>query len=272
MKLSSLFSKEKNIRKQDYKRNNLPATPRQKFFDCITNRYRELFKLNVLITLFMIPMFVWVPMNILILLAASSVSNAFVSALISTAGSGIWLILISPFICSAGYAGRQWVEGNSTYDFREFWRVARDNWKQSALLMLFYVCCTLVFIFLITYFQGDTMLFICVRILYTIVYSLIILTSLFSFQMISAYNLSIFNTIKNSFIFVVLSFKFVALCVVLIALPVSLLLLTGMLIGIGLLIGLLGAYFVVFGFSFSALVSATLSNYVFTKYFSNTKA
>ncbi len=280
-------------RSEEYARSTLPTNRWQLFWDIFKGSFGKIFKVNLLILVFCIPLIA------VILLGglyedSMGITYPFGASLgigypanPNTQGLSEWLtvqgdfilylgILITGFLAAVGISGGMYVMRNMVWTegifvANDFWRGVKLNYKNALQTVVFF-CLVLLLgksainISEFTVATGDVSKFQNVMLVISQVmsYVLIALALMMSFWMIALgvnYKMSFFILFKNSFLMTIGTLPQTIFFIALALIPVLL-----FLIGWTLLTVVAVILFILFGISYALLVWLDFAQWVFDKY------
>jgi len=267
--------------KRDYTEMDMPKTRAALFFLVLKDRFFDLVKVNLLQIVFWLPFIAWTALN---LIAIQSIDvevlmeqeNA-AGALLGTMSGYVvmWLIGLIPCIlitgpssAGAAYVMRNWARDQHSFLFSDFKDAFKGNWKQALGVAAITAILPFVAYTAVTYYSrmANSNLFMYLPMVLVIFMTMMWCLMLpLLYAMMIGYELGFKVLLKNAFLMAAASLPKMAAARVITLLPVVLLF-VGFYIGNGILILVMMAYYLLFGFAFSKLVYASFANAVFDRY------
>ncbi len=286
-----LEGKEKS---EEYARSTLPTNRWQLFWDIFKGNFRKIFKVNLLMLVFFIPLIAaFVFMGVLYPDVMGTYhpfgANLGIGypAVPDTRGLSEWLtlqndfqlcigILLTAFIAAVGLAGGMYVVRNMVWTegifvTNDFWRGVKLNYKNALQTALFFCVCLMLctgMINLARFTMATSDLSKFQRVMLTISevsgYVLLVMAAFMSFWMIALgvnYKMGFFLMLKNAFLMMIGTIPQTVFFAAIALLPIWV-----FLIGGSFLIMVAVIIFLVFGLSFILLVWLDFAQWVFDKY------
>ncbi|MGL5258969.1 MAG: YesL family protein [Lachnospiraceae bacterium] len=164
------------------------------------------------------------------------------------------IFTIGASVTSLHYVTIKIVKGEDGYILRNFFKSFKENFKQSTILWLVYVVIGIVFYFdyMIISYSGLNIPSV-LGIVVIAVFILIAITFMYIFPVLSRFENTIKNTVKNSFFMSILNLQWTFLLIIIYAIPVALLLTT--------------TASWIFLFLFGASVASYIASYIWVRIF-----
>ncbi len=240
----------------------------QLFFEILGVRFWDLVKLNLILLVFMIPLFIWTMMNLgvlnqegLELAVKMQYTYQYFIGLIPC------LIILGPGLAGINYVVRKYASDEHAWVWSDFKDSVKANWKQALLYMLIFgVAILLGFMAWIFYNQmaAQNFLIYVMRGLFIFFFVLFLMSSMYVFPMMVTYKLKLRYIIKNSIIFTISRLHFTIIFTILVLLPAVLLIALYMVWAYAI-IGLL-LFYGLFGFAFASYILNAYTHTTFEKY------
>lgn len=197
-----------NPNRPDLKKEDVQEGPIKLFFVVLQVRFWKLIQLNLLYSLFWIPAFAVVYMNLMavaqsseFLQASGNLQSFFLSMLILLVPC---LIIAGPATAGTTYVIRNWARDEHAWvwsDFKDAWK---QNWKESLLVMLINGLALIIFYVNIIFYTVQahrSPLFLVLRYFILIIGIIYAMMNMFIFPMLVTYKLKIREIYKNALIF-----------------------------------------------------------------------
>lgn len=251
-------------RKPDLKKEDMPEGRFKIFFTVLQIRFWKLIQLNLLYSIFWIPAFFIIYINLMYLVGVQNTPELAKS--IQGLGTTVILLLIPCFLiagpATAGttYVIRNWARDEHAWvwsDFKDAWK---QNWKESLLIMLINGLALLIFYVNLNFYRMQAQQ----NIVFLVLYYFILLMGLiyammnmFIFPMLVTYKLKVKQIFKNAFIFTMAELPRTFVIFVIAA----------FIFGVAFYysIPFIIPIFIV-GFTFPMLITISFANWVFDKY------
>ncbi len=261
-------------RKPDLKKENVKANRFKLFFTVLQVRFWQLIQLNLLYSIFWIPMIFWnfIFMGALELhlneLNLEQLTQEQLQNLISTI-FGVLLVLIpclaitGPATAGVSYVLRKWANDEHAWVLTDFKDALKENWKQGLLMMLLngvliYLFCYDILFFYTEAIMKGNLVFLTLAYFIIMLALLLGMMNMLIFPMIVTYRLKLWQIIKNAFILTMIKLPIAFLIFLLVT---ALLILTSSFF--------MGVPLFVIGFTFTGLITASYANWLFDKYINN---
>lgn len=253
-----------NPNKPDLRKEDMPEGRFKIFFTVLQVRFWKLIQLNLLYSIFWIPAFFVVYVNLMYLIKVQNTPD-----LVNTIqGMGTTMILLllpcfliaGPATAGTTYVVRNWARDEHAWvwsDFKDAWK---QNWKESLIIMLINGLVLIIFYVNLNFYRLQAQQNVVFLILYyfILIAGLIyLMMNMFIFPMLVTYKLKVRQIFKNAFIFTMaeLPRTFVIFAIA------------------GLIFGVAFYYSIPFiiplflvGFTFPMLITTSFANWVFDKY------
>lgn len=253
-----------NPNKPDLRKEDMPEGRFKIFFTVLQVRFWKLIQLNLLYSIFWIPAFFVVYVNLMYLIKVQNTPD-----LVNTIqGMGTTMILLllpcfliaGPATAGTTYVVRNWARDEHAWvwsDFKDAWK---QNWKESLIIMLINGLVLIIFYINLNFYRLQAQQNVVFLILYyfILIAGLIyLMMNMFIFPMLVTYKLKVRQIFKNAFIFTMaeLPRTFVIFAIA------------------GLIFGVAFYYSIPFiiplflvGFTFPMLITTSFANWVFDKY------
>jgi uncharacterized membrane protein YesL len=195
-------------RKPDLRKEDMPEGRFKIFFTVLQIRFWKLIQLNLLYSIFWIPAFFVVYVNLMYLIQVQNTPN-LANAI---QGMGITMVLLllpcfliaGPATAGTTYVVRNWARDEHAWvwsDFKDAWK---QNWKESLIIMLINGLALIVFYVNLSFYRVQAQQNVAFLILYyfILIAGLIyIMMNMFIFPMLVTYKLKVRQIFKNAFIF-----------------------------------------------------------------------
>lgn len=253
-----------NPNKPDLKKEDMPQGRFKIFFTVLQVRFWKLIQLNLLYSIFWIPAFFVVYVNLMYLIQAQEMPELLNN--IQGIGTTMVLFLLPCFLIAgpatagATYVVRNWARDEHAWvwsDFKDAWKM---NWKESLIIMLINGLALIIFHVNLNFYRLQAQQ----NFLFSILYYFILIAGLiyammnmFIFPMLVTYKLKVRQIFKNAFIFTMaeLPRTFVIFAIA------------------AIIFGVVFYYSIIFiiplflvGFTFPMLITTSYANWVFDKY------
>jgi len=267
--------------KRDYTEMDMPKNRVSLFFLVLKDHFFDLVKVNFLQLVFWIPFLVWSFMNLI------AVQSMDVDAMMAAENGAqmimdtmrsylfVWLIGVIPCVAITGpstagaaYIMRNWARDQHAFLFSDFKDAFKGNWKQ-ALVSSVFTSFVPVLAYTAVTFYGElagknTLMFVPMIIVFTAVLMWTLMLPLI-YPMMIGYELRLKDIFKNAFLMACARLPQMVFARLITFVPV-LLLLISVYIGNTVMLLVMSAYYLLFGFAFSRLVYASIANGVFDRY------
>jgi uncharacterized membrane protein YesL len=197
-------------RKPDLKKDDIPESRIKLFFVVLQVRFWKLIQLNLLYSLFWIPAFFVVYINLMVY--GEALNNPELLGNIQGIGFTVILMLIPCFLIAgpatagASYVIRNWARDEHAWllsDFKDAWK---QNWKESLIIMLINGIVLLVFYVNVNFYRlqaQQNIIFLVLNYLIIIMGLVYLMMNMFIFPMLVTYKLKVRQIFKNAFIFTI---------------------------------------------------------------------
>lgn len=197
-----------NPNKPDLKKGDVEEGRIKLFFTVLQIRFWKLIQLNLLYSIFWIPAFAALYIN---LMAAAEMPS-----IMETAGNiqSFWftiILFLIPLMLIAGpatagsvYVIRNWARDEHAWLWSDFKDVWKENWKQSLLIMLINGVALIIFYVNINFYSvqaQENLIFIILRYFIIVIGLIYAMMNMFIFPMLVTYKLKIRQIFKNALIF-----------------------------------------------------------------------
>ena len=260
--------------KRDYTVEDMPANRWTLFFMVLRDHFFDLIKVNLMQFVFWIPFFLWTMLSVLALNVQLESGEALTW---STLGGSVlaWVLGLIPCIAITGpssaasaYLMRNWSKDQHAFLWSDFKDAFVSNWKQALLLSSITALVPAV-LFAGGQFYGQIArqsVIMLIPFIITVsgglLYALMLVVL---YPMMVGYQLSFRNLVRNAFLMAAARLPQMLLARAVTFLPIVLLAVSFMYGLAPLLFGIV-LYYILFGFAFSRLVYASVSNAVFDVY------
>jgi uncharacterized membrane protein YesL len=272
-----------NPNRPDIDPEDMPKNRFELFFTTLGLRIGDLVKLNLLFIVMILPILLWTIISFMklniemtALLTPNLQSDMSVMMPVLMQNLAEYLIILVPCLIIAGppiagmtYITRNYARDEHVWLWGDFKDQMKKNWKQSMLVML--ILGLVLFLTFITLQVYDAAIknqpwMWTMEILFIIFVGMFILSYMYIFPMLVTYKLKIGQILKNSLMLALgrlpftLMFGFMTIFPILLAVAAVLLMLPMQYILIALV-----AYYLLFGFAFSAFILNSYTNATFEK-------
>ncbi len=242
--------------------------PIKAFFEVLKLKLWDLVKLNLLFTLFVIPAALWVNVNF----KAISSENVTPEILDSVAfmfflGLIPCLIIIGIALPSLSYITKSYAKEFHVWMFEDFIEKIKENWKQSLLYAFILGVVIFLFYFGIRFYSltinelpGATIL----RAFLYIMTIIVLLSTTYIYPLMVTFELKFKHLLRNSMLLTIGRLPQTLLILLLTFIIPALLLWLSFVWSYGMLVFF--AYYIFFGFSFTAFIFNAYTNQVFEKF------
>lgn len=258
--------------KGDFTPDQLPKNRFELFLTALRGQFGKMFWLNLLYDVFCIPMFFWVLLNFVVL-GNYAADTGSVAGFVSDGYLSSFLIGLIPCLALMGlgssgqmYVLRNWARDQHSFMLSDFKDSIRTNWKQGVLFGLINGLSLLVLFFCWTYYGAlaeTNVFFLVPQVMAVVIVAVWWMMNMIAFPMIVTYEMKFIDIVRNCALIAVArlpwSVLFFALTVVL---PIVLLAAIPYVVVMGIVV----AWFLFFGFSFNGLVYASYAHSCFDKY------
>lgn len=254
-----------NPNKDDFTAKDLPKTRVEQYFDVIKLRFGGMVTANLLVALFMIPLFLWASFNWFLF---TQIGKEEAIKLVNTPSSWLFFLLIciplyaliGPAQAGLYYCLRNWIWNRRATVGEHFWKEFKRSWKQASLINLFNAALLYagVFWFFACYNHMETypiLKYVSILLIFLLV--LYYMSTIYQFPQLVTYNLTFRQILKNSIIYLFAQFPRTLVANIVYALLIVLCFLFGQ---------VLLAVAMSLGFSFTCLGNMILSDYLFDRY------
>jgi len=251
-------------RKPDLKKEDMPEGRFKIFFIVLQVRFWKLIQLNLLYSIFWIPAFFVVYVNLMYLAELQNMPD--LANTIQGLGTTIVLTLIPCFLIAgpatagATYVIRNWARDEHAWVFSDFKDAWKQNWKESLIIMLINGLALLIFYVNISFYRVLAQQNVAYLALYYLIFIMgfvYLMMNMFIFPMLVTYKLKVRQIFKNALIFTMAE------------LPRTI----GIFLIAGAIFGVVFYYSIPFiiplflvGFTFPMLITTSYANWVFDKY------
>lgn len=240
-------------RRPDLKKEDMKINRFKLFFTVLQIRIWQLIQLNLLYSVFWIPAFIVIQMQLVLSQETGEpITILFFLLLIPC------LLLAGPATAGITYVMRNFARDDHAWvwtDFKDAWK---QNWKESLLLMLINGIALMFFYINIVFYSGmvqQSLIYLVLQYLILMMGLIFAMMNMFIFPMLVTYKLSVKQILKNAFIFTMVK------------LPVTLgifVLAAGIFILSALYLMSLPVFVV--GFAIPGFIIVSYTNYMFDKY------
>jgi len=253
-----------NPNKPDLKKEDVQEGPIKLFFIVLQVRFWKLIQLNLLYSLFWVPAFAVVYMNLMavaqspeFLEAAGNLQSFLLSMLILLVPC---MLIAGPATAGTTYVLRNWSRDEHAWVWSDFKDALKQNWKESILIMLINGLALIIFYVNILFYTvqaQSSFLFVVLRYFILVIGVIYAMMNMFVFPMLVTYKLKIRDIFKNALIFTIAELPR-AFVIFLLAF---------------LLFGVVFYYsipfiipFFIVGLTFPMFITVSFANWVFNKY------
>lgn len=253
-----------NPNKPDLKKEDVQEGPIKLFFIVLQVRFWKLIQLNLLYSIFWIPAFIVIYINLMAMAQSPEVSQAaenlrgfVLTMLIQLLPC---MIIAGPATAGTSYVIRNWARDEHAWvwsDFKDAWK---QNWKESILIMLINGLALIIFyvnLIFYTVYAQRSLIYLVLRYLILVMGIIYAMMNMFIFPMLVTYELKIRQILKNALIFTIAELPR-AFVVFLLAF-----LLFGVVFHFSL--PFIIPFFLI-GLTFPMLITISFANWVFNKY------
>lgn len=253
-----------NPNKPDLKKEDVQEGPIKLFFIVLQVRFWKLIQLNLLYSIFWIPAFIVIYINLMAMAQSPEVFQAAVNLRGFVLTMLIQLlpcmIIAGPATAGTSYVIRNWARDEHAWvwsDFKDAWK---QNWKESILIMLINGLALIIFyvnLIFYTVYAQRSLIYLVLRYLILVMGIIYAMMNMFIFPMLVTYELKIRQILKNALIFTIAELPR-AFVVFLLAF-----LLFGVVFHFSL--PFIIPFFLI-GLTFPMLITISFANWVFNKY------
>ncbi len=253
-----------NPNKPDLKKEDVQEGPIKLFFIVLQVRFWKLIQLNLLYSIFWIPAFIVIYINLMamaqspeVFQAAENLRGFVLTMLIQLLPC---MIIAGPATAGTSYVIRNWARDEHAWvwsDFKDAWK---QNWKESILIMLINGLALIIFyvnLIFYTVYAQRSLIYLVLRYLILVMGIIYAMMNMFIFPMLVTYELKIRQILKNALIFTIAELPR-AFVVFLLAF-----LLFGVVFHFSL--PFIIPFFLI-GLTFPMLITISFANWVFNKY------
>lgn len=253
-----------NPNKPDLKKEDVQEGPIKLFFIVLQVRFWKLIQLNLLYSIFWIPAFIVIYINLMamaqspeVFQAAENLRGFVLTMLIQLLPC---MIIAGPATAGTSYVIRNWARDEHAWvwsDFKDAWK---QNWKESILIMLINGLALIIFyvnLIFYTVYAQRSLIYLVLRYLILVMGIIYAMMNMFIFPMLVTYELKIRQILKNALIFTIAELPR-AFVVFLLAF-----LLFGVVFHFSL--SFIIPFFLI-GLTFPMLITISFANWVFNKY------
>lgn len=253
-----------NPNKPDLKKEDVQEGPIKLFFIVLQVRFWKLIQLNLLYSIFWIPAFIVIYINLMamaqspeVFQAAENLRGFVLTMLIQLLPC---MIITGPATAGTSYVIRNWARDEHAWvwsDFKDAWK---QNWKESILIMLINGLALIIFyvnLIFYTVYAQRSLIYLVLRYLILVMGIIYAMMNMFIFPMLVTYELKIRQILKNALIFTIAELPR-AFVVFLLAF-----LLFGVVFHFSL--SFIIPFFLI-GLTFPMLITISFANWVFNKY------
>ena len=199
-----------NPNKPDLKKEDVQEGSIKLFFIVLQVRFWKLIQLNLLYSLFWVPAFAVVYMNLMavaqspeFLEAAGNLQSFLLSMLILLVPC---MLIAGPATAGTTYVLRNWSRDEHAWVWSDFKDALKQNWKESILIMLINGLALIIFYVNILFYTvqaQSSFLFVVLRYFILVIGVIYAMMNMFVFPMLVTYNLKIRDIFKNALIFTI---------------------------------------------------------------------
>lgn len=267
--------------KRDYSEMDMPKNRVSLFFLVLKDHFFDLVKVNVLQLIFWIPFLIWSFINLIAvqsmdvdaMLAMENGSQLIIDTMRSYLF--VWLLGVIPCVAITGpssagaaYIMRNWARDQHAFLFSDFKDAFKNNWKQALFTSVFTAFVpALAYTAMVFYGELADSNVIMMAPMIIVISAVLIWTLMLPliYPMMIGYELRLKDVFKNAFLMACARLPQMVLARLITFVPV-LLLLISVYIGNSIMLLIMSAYYLLFGFAFSRLVYASVANSVFDRY------
>jgi len=267
--------------KRDYTEMDMPKNRISLFFLVLKDHFFDLVKVNFLQLVFWIPFLIWSFMNLIAvqsmdvdsMLAMENGAQVIMDTMRSYLF--VWLVGVIPCVAITGpssagaaYIMRNWARDQHAFLFSDFKDAFKSNWKQ-ALISSVLTSFVPVLAYTAVSFYGElassnAVMFAPMIIVFTAVLMWTLMLPLI-YPMMIGYELKLKDIYKNAFLMACARLPHMVFARLVTFIPVVLLLVS-IYIGNTIMLLIMSAWYLLFGFAFSRLVYASVANGIFDRY------
>jgi len=267
--------------KRDYTEMDMPKNRISLFFLVLKDHFFDLVKVNCLQLVFWIPFLIWSFTNLI------AIQNMDVNAMLAMENGSqvvsdtirgylfMWLIGVIPCVAITGpstagaaYIMRNWARDQHAFLFSDFKDAFKGNWKQALVSSVFSAFVPALAYTAMTFYgqmaESNIVMMVPMMIVFTAVLMWTLMLPLI-YPMMIGYELKLKDIYKNAFLMACARLPQLVFARLVTFIPV-LLLLISLYIGNSIMLLIMSAYYLLFGFAFSRLVYASIANGVFDRY------
>jgi len=267
--------------KADYTEMDMPKNRISLFFLVLKDHFFDLIKVNFLQIVFWIPFLIWSFMNLI------AVQSMDVDAMLAMENGAkmitdsirgylfVWLVGLIPCVAITGpssagsaYIMRNWARDQHAFLFSDFKDAFKGNWKQalaSSVLTAFVPVLAYTAVTFYGELAGSNVVMLAPMI---IVFSAVLMWTLMLpliYPMMIGYELRLKDIFKNALLMACARLPQMLFARIVTLIPVVLLLVS-IYIGNSIMMLIMCAWYLLFGFAFSRLVYASVANGIFDRY------
>lgn len=267
--------------KRDYSEMDMPKNRVSLFFLVFKDHFFDLIKINFMQLIFWLPFLIWTYIN---LMAIQSIDTQTLlemengtQQLMSAMGSYfmMWLIglipctaITGPSSAGAAYVMRNWARDQHAFLFSDFKDAFKSNWKQALPVSIITALVPMLAYTAVVYYgtlasSSAVMLLPLILVLSATLMWILMLPLLY--PMMIGYELKFSALLKNALLMAAARLPQLLMARLITFIPIAALLM-GLYVGNGVVILVVSLYYMLFGFAFSRLVYASVSNSVFDKF------
>ncbi|MDD3242893.1 MAG: DUF624 domain-containing protein [Eubacteriales bacterium] len=265
-----------NPNKADLKAEDMPKNRFQLFFAVLGTRFLDLFKINLLFFLFVLPTVIWLVWTAFAILSlpAQETAGAYLNELLNTLQTTLLglipcLVLAGPPLAGLTNVIRKWAKDEHAWLWQDFKAGMKENWKQSMLFMFIYsliMAACMVSVRVYGAMAETQSAFTVLQVLVGVMFAIITMAYLYIFPMMVSYKLKFFPILKNSFLLALgrlpLSIVFCLLTLFPAALGLVIFLFTASYIPMVVV----AVYYIIYGASLAVYVNCSYANASFDKF------
>lgn len=267
--------------KRDYTEMDMPKNRVSLFFLVLKDHFFDLIKANMLQLVFWVPFLIWSFMNLI------AVQNMDVDSMLAMENGSkmimdtmrsylfVWLVGVIPCVAITGpstagaaYIMRNWARDQHAFLFSDFKDAFKSNWKQALITSVIESIVPVLAYTAISFYgelSGSNMVMFAPMVI--IISALLMWTLMLPlvYPMMIGYELRLKDIFKNALLMTAARLPQLVFARLVTFVPV-LLLLVSIYIGNSIMMLVMSAYYLLFGFAFARLVYASVANGVFDRY------
>ncbi|MDO5378195.1 MAG: YesL family protein, partial [Clostridia bacterium] len=266
---------------KDYSEMDMPKNRISLFFLVLKDHFFDLIKVNLLQIVFWVPFLLWTYINFAAIQSIDAAAlleqengtaelmNAMASYLT------MWLLGLIPCVAITGpssagaaYIMRNWARDQHAFLFSDFKDAFKSNWKQALSISVITALVPILAYTAIAYYGQMASYNVLMIVPLIIVLSATLIWALMLpllYPLMVGYELRLKDLVKNAFLMAAARLPHMLLARLVTFIPIAILFI-GMYVGNGIMVLVVSLYYLLFGFSLSRLIYASVANGIFDKY------